>query len=62
MIIPAYSCRPPLHFLNRPPDINPIFLLQWIFLYARNLVKIIEYVNDEWADAHFFFPKCLRMR
>jgi hypothetical protein len=22
-------------------------------------VKIIVYVSDEWADAHFFFPKRL---
>ena len=22
--------------------------------------KIIEYVTDEWADAHFFFLKCLK--
>jgi len=25
-------------------------------------VKIIEYVTDEWADAHFFFPQCLKKK
>ena len=41
------------------PDINHFFLLQWGFLYVRSAVKIIVYVSDEWADAHFFFPKRL---
>lgn len=33
--------------------------MQWGFLYVRNAMKIIVYVSDEWADAHFFFPKRL---
>jgi hypothetical protein len=57
--MPASGCHRPVYFLNPPPDINPIFLLQWGFLYVRNTVKIIVYVSDEWADAHFFFPKRL---
>ncbi len=55
----GFDSHRPLHFLNPPPDIKPIFLLQWGFLYVRNFVKIIVYVSDEWADAHFFFPKRL---
>ena len=33
------------------------FLLQSKFFYVRNLAKIILYVCDEWAVAHFFFPR-----
>ncbi len=33
------------------------FLLQSLFFCVRNLLKIILYVRDEWAIAHFFFPR-----
>ena len=56
----ASGSHSPLYSLNPSLNIDPIFLLQSRFLYVRNAMKIIVYVSDEWAYAHFFFPKCLR--
>ena len=38
------------------------FLLQSTFFYVRNFPKIILYVRDEWAVAHFFFPRRYKSR
>lgn len=45
-----------LQFFSINPRKNPNFLLHWHFFYVRDAVKIILYVCDEWAVAHFFFP------
>jgi len=41
----ASGSHSPLYSITPLPDIDPIFLLQWRFLYVKSFVKIIVYVS-----------------